>query len=74
MSDGPTITGKQINDVLRLVARMSDDGDVHMSVLVFALVAASKACDVPKDKLYEILELAFEREIEIVPLVLGKLN
>lgn len=70
----PIITGMQINTVLRTVAGLSDDGDVHLSILMFSLVVATRACGVSQANVFECLKLAFARDLEIVPLVLDTIH
>lgn len=66
MSD--VVTPDQINEVLRLVAKMTPNGDGQLTILSVALVVACRSCQAKPDIVFENLTELFERRIDLAPL------
>lgn len=63
-----TFGASEVNDVLRVVRSMSDDGDIQLSILTRALVAGCKSCGVEKDVALGIVGTVFDEELKLIPL------
>lgn len=62
------VEGYQINDVLRLVHDMNENGNVQLSILARAFVTACKSCKVTKENALAHIGVIFDEETRLVPL------
>lgn len=67
MQTGP-VTGKQINDVLRLVRDMTPVGDEQLTILARALVTACKSTQVSRRTALVHIDELFNEPTTLVPL------
>lgn len=63
-----TFGAQEINDVLRVIRSMSDDGDIQLSILTRALVVGCKSCEIDKAHALKIIGNVFDEELKLVPL------
>lgn len=63
------VTGRQINDVLRLVASMHPNGDAQLTILGRAFVAACKSTSVDPENAIGHLRSLFAEKTDLVALV-----
>lgn len=65
-------SGGDVNRVLKLVASLSDDSDIQLSILTIALATACRSCGVDKEAAMSVIRLtlddAFENPRDLVPL------
>jgi hypothetical protein len=61
-------TGSHVNQVLRLVKSMTDDGDTQLSILTVALVTACRSCGVNREMAMSCIREAFDDQRQLVPL------
>ena len=72
MSEKP-VKAEHINKVLLMVRECEPlAGDVQLSILAFALVAACASCKVPKSRTIRIVRQAFNTPMALAPLAPGK--
>lgn len=63
-----TYNGDQINAVLTLVERMTQNGDVQLSILGHALVIACKSTKVDRARAMDEIDRLWDRDDPLVPL------
>ena len=60
--------GRKVNEVLRLVASLTDDGDTQLTILMFAFVTACRSINVDQDAAIAAVQDAFDDKKPLVPL------
>jgi hypothetical protein len=63
-----TYDGQQINAILTLVERMTQNGDCQLSLLAHSLVIACKSTKVDRDTMMEEIDRLWDRDDPLVPL------
>lgn len=62
MAMSEQFSGGDVNAILRLVGRLSDDGDVQLTILTMALSVACRSCGAPKERALEVLRECFDSD------------
>lgn len=62
------ISGAQINDLLRYIKGLTDNGDLQLTLLARALVVACHSCGVTKEAAMPIIEAVFDEPVGLTAL------
>lgn len=65
---GGQFTHKEVNDLLRIVRSMSDDGDVQLAIIGRVFITGCQSCKVKRDTAIAVLEKMWDEPVELIPL------
>ena len=68
MSEPKPITAAQVNAVLKLVVKLTDDGDEQLWILTYALAVALKVACADPDQAIRMIRDILGTELDLTPL------